>query len=980
MNIENGTSLGHYQILGPLGIGGMGEVYRAQDTRLKREVAVKILPSHVANNPDSLSRFEREAMALAQLSHPNILAIHDFGRYEGVTLAATELLDGENLRARIERGPIPTRRVLEIAASIAEGLAAAHSKGIVHRDLKPENVFITSDDQVKILDFGLARVEIAGKRTDGTETSIPTETDPSIVKGTIGYMAPEQLRGKPTDGRGDIFSLGCLLYEMLTGRRAFARDTVADSMSAILHEDPTDFAQSGRQVPPDVERVTLQCLEKHPEKRFQSARDLAIHLKTLVSSTDISNPGLRRASGGMRWLIWALPLVLIVVLALAAVFITLVTPRPEPSSERPSVAVLYFENNTGDASLNWLRSALANMLVTDLSQSTQIEVLGTDRLYQVLKELGQLEAPTVSSEVIEELARQAGVTTVILGSFVRAGDSFRLSTRVQEADSGRILATERVEGVGESAIFQMVDELTQRIKTTLEISIPSDEALERGIEEVTSSSVEAFRHYADGERLHGESKDAEAIPYFEKAVEIDSDFAMALAKLSVAHWNVGHVAESYDYAKQALERVDRLTARERYYIEGRFYSLDPSTIGQAIDSYERAITLYPDHGAARHNLANIYQEQERYSEAIAQFEELRTRGSGFAGTHTNLATCYAQTGRAEDGLKVLSEFVEKYPDSAAGHRDLGMFQVSLGRYDEARAELQRAEVLGSVDLAILRGYWLIALLEDDLVQAEREALRIAASEDPHWKYQALMMRSLGELYRGKAEAAIGLLDDAGKVFPEPGPAKSNALFQISLLELDRGDPSEALVAAEAAVEAGKGYGTAQGGQALVALAQAKLGRSKEAQSSFDAFVASMQDMPAKIVAREGDFISGCVALQQGETKEAVKRLSKAEAGLPESLFAEKGDVLLLFHLGVAYWEAGDREEAARRFQRIIDTELPRASQPIAYVRSFYFLGSYYKETGDHEKARGNFERFLSYWKDGSLDRERVEEATQYLGS
>ena len=385
MNIENGTSLGHYQILAPLGTGGMGEVYRAQDTRLKREVAIKILPSHVANNPDSLSRFEREALALAQLSHPNILAIHDFGRYEGVTLAATELLSGENLRARIERGPIPTRRILEIAAAIAEGLAAAHSKGIVHRDLKPENVFLTSDDQVKILDFGLARVEVGGAKTEGTETSIPTETDPSIVKGTIGYMAPEQLRGQQTDGRADIFSLGCLLYEMLTGRRAFACDTVADTMSAILHEDPSDFAQSGRQVPPDVERVTLQCLEKHAEKRFQSARDLAIHLRTLVSSTDISSPGLRRTSGGTRWLFWAFPLVLVLVLAVAAIFMTYMNRDPGTVTSRPSVAVLYFENNTGDTSLNWLRSALANMLVTDLSQSTQIEVLGTDRLYQFLK-------------------------------------------------------------------------------------------------------------------------------------------------------------------------------------------------------------------------------------------------------------------------------------------------------------------------------------------------------------------------------------------------------------------------------------------------------------------------------------------------------------------------------------------------------------------------------------------------------------------
>jgi len=222
MNLEIGKQLGHYRILGPLGAGGMGEVYRARDTNLKRDVAVKILPPHVSTNPDTLNRFEREALALAQLSHPNILSIHDFGKYDGVTLAVTELLEGETLRTRIERSVIPYRKALEIGASIADGLAAAHSKGIIHRDLKPENIFLTRDDQVKILDFGLARMEPQTKQRK-SEAGIPTETDPGSIKGTMGYMSPEQLRGQGIDGRSDIFSLGCILYEMLTGIRAFTR-------------------------------------------------------------------------------------------------------------------------------------------------------------------------------------------------------------------------------------------------------------------------------------------------------------------------------------------------------------------------------------------------------------------------------------------------------------------------------------------------------------------------------------------------------------------------------------------------------------------------------------------------------------------------------------------------------------------------------------------------------------------------------------
>jgi len=289
MSLEPGTHLGPYRVLDKLGAGGMGEVYAARDTRLDRDVAVKVLPGGLAADPEALARFEREARAVAALSHPNILAIHDFGTHEGTAYAVTELLEGETLRARLAAGALPPKKAAQIAADIGRGLAAAHDRHIAHRDLKPENIFVTSDGQVKILDFGLAKqfVETEGAaRADDSPTDLLT--DPGTVMGTVGYMAPEQVRGQPADPRSDIFALGCILYELATGQRAFQRDTIAETMTAILREDPPEMSDGSHPVPPALDEVIRHCLEKRPEERFQSARDLAFALRALTGTQPTS--------------------------------------------------------------------------------------------------------------------------------------------------------------------------------------------------------------------------------------------------------------------------------------------------------------------------------------------------------------------------------------------------------------------------------------------------------------------------------------------------------------------------------------------------------------------------------------------------------------------------------------------------------------------------------------------------------------------
>src|SRR5437016_4824675 len=297
MTIATGTTLGRYEIGWKIGEGGMGELYRARDTQLGRDVAVKVLPSTYSVDEQRLSRFEQEASAASALNHPNILIVHDIGSHDGSPYVVSEILEGETLGKRIGGGPLAQRRAIGYALEIANGLAAAHEKGIVHRDLKPDNIFITKDGRVKILDFGIAKLTQA--EGSQSQTDIPTrrvDTGPGIVMGTVGYMSPEQVRGQKVDHRSDIFSFGAILYEMLSGRRAFHGESAADTMSAILKEDPPDLSDTNQNISAALERLVNHCLEKNPESRFHSASDLAFSLETANAKLTVSSPGLSTAS------------------------------------------------------------------------------------------------------------------------------------------------------------------------------------------------------------------------------------------------------------------------------------------------------------------------------------------------------------------------------------------------------------------------------------------------------------------------------------------------------------------------------------------------------------------------------------------------------------------------------------------------------------------------------------------------------------
>jgi tetratricopeptide (TPR) repeat protein len=560
---------------------------------------------------------------------------------------------------------------------------------------------------------------------------------------------------------------------------------------------------------------------------------------------------------------------------------------------------------------------------------------------------------------------------------MKAGENIRINIRVQEAQSGKILSTEKVEGVGESSVFSMVDDLTRRIRTRFDVPAAASDELDRGLKDVTSSSVEAYRYYAEGINLHQRFQQEEAIALFEKALEVDPGFAMALAKLSVIHNNLGHDRESMEFARRALEHLDRLSARERYYVEGTYYIRRRNTYARAIEAYRKAIELYPDHTSARNNLALLYQDFERYEEAIEEGETLIRAKFEFAGIYNIVSLSHAARGDLEKGHQVVQDFVERYPENWAGYANLGWHLLKWGKLDESKAAYQKADSLRPKNWRNLTGLWAIHALQEEGSAAVGVAERMASSSDPYMKVLGANAVAVNALYRGRTREALAALP-AAEDFGEPDPirAQSNSLAAYVLWETGR--PAEALEQARIARRDGQGDIAEWEGLFVAAMAQATLGRWSEAETIAEELRQIAESLPTEKVKRRYHHLLGDLALVRGDAIRATSELERARALLPQRGFWSFAGLPehapIWFSLGSANLLAGRDEEAASYFRQVIDSSTERVDWPIPYVRSLYFLAKIHEERGETEKAREYYRRFLEFWKDGDLDRERVEEA------
>ena len=737
-----GRTLGPYQILESLGSGGMGQVYLALDPRLDRRVALKVLPPEMASNPEKIKRFEREAQTVASLSHPGIVTLHSIEEADGLRFLTMELVEGETLSKQIPARGFPVERFLSLAIALTDAVSAAHRQGILHRDLKPENVMLTPDGRLKVLDFGLAKLRYDADDSDRTTKETQSVTQDGRIVGTVAYMSPEQAQGLPLDHRSDIFTLGILLYEMATGERPFRGNTNLSVLSSILKDAPRPVSELRDDIPKPLARMIQRALEKRTEDRYQSTSDLRRDLEDLKRDVDTGEVMLGTTAGRRRLLAagsgrrrWALPAAigtaLVVVAAMAALFFRGQPPATAEDGRR-SVAVFYFDNLSADPQLDWLRTGLTDMLVTNLSQSPDLRVLGTSRLYQLLDETGHRDDRTMSAPTVESVARKAQATTALIGSFVRAGSQIRIQATLQDPKSGEVIASERVEGDAEDGLFALVDELTGRVRKRLEtpsMARTGDKRhaswKEKKLEEVSTTSVEAWKAYAEGNRLHDRLQEKEAQGFFEKAVEADPGFAMALAKLSIVHGNLGERDKARAYAAKAVEKSGNLPPGDRFYIEGRNYSLDPATIEKAVVAYQKAVDEAPEQTAARNNLAQLLLELQRYPEALVQLEELRRRGMTFPATYLSLAQAYVATGRPDQAREALGDYAAEHPDRAASFENLAYFELTQGRTEAALAAFDKAAALHPDDsMKIEMGRFTAHALRDEWPEAEAAAKRL----------------------------------------------------------------------------------------------------------------------------------------------------------------------------------------------------------------------------------------------------------------
>ncbi len=991
-----GRTIGGYQILESLGSGGMGQVYLALDPRLERRVALKVLSPEVASHPEKIARFQREAKAVASLNHPGIVTLYSpLEEDGGLRFMTMELVEGETLSKSIPARGFPMERFLSLAIALTDAVAAAHQKGILHRDLKPDNVMLTPDGRLKVLDFGLAKLRYDDADADRTTRDTQSVTQDGRIVGTVAYMSPEQAQGLPLDHRSDIFTLGILLYEMATGERPFRGNTNMSVLSAILKDTPRAVSELRDDIPKPLARMIQRALEKRAEDRYQSTTDLRRDLEDLKRDVDTgevvlgTTAGRKRLVAGTTRRRWALPVATaaatLVLGGMAAIFWGGRAPATAEDGRR-SLAVLYFDNITGDSELDWLRTGLTDMLVTNLSQAPGLRVVSTQRLYQILDEAGHRDDRSTSGQAVAAVARGSQAGTALVGSFVRAGSQIRISASLQDPRSGETLASERVEGDPDQGLFMLVDELTSRIRKRLEAQgqtkVKYAEWKEKKLQEVTTASVDAYKAYAEGSRFHERLQEKEAQAYFEKAVEADPGFAMALAKLSVVHANLGDAEKAKEYSKKAIAKAEALPPGERFYIEGRHYSLDPASTEKAVAAYQKAVDAAPDHTAARNNLAQTLIYLKRYPEALGHLEELRRRGMSFPGSYMSLAETYVATGQPEKAREALTSYAVAHPDSSAGLENLAFFELAEGKTDSALVAFDKAASLEPAEMAkIEMGRATAHALRDEWPEAVRCAKRLTRSDDPRERWQGGATLAIASLYRGDVGEARRLAAEGVKTGATAYERIGARLFRAQL-ESDMGRHKEALAEAEKVTQEedaepklkAEGYG-------MQALCLERLGRREEAEKSaaeVDSFLATLP----KVIAEPARLqFEGELALARGDHDEARAKLEKAAKLWPTKAFAmDQAPVEIQFALARAALAAGDEAQARQALARVIDSGPRRIGTPVPYVRSLALLAKLEEKQGRASEAGKLYERYLTYWKHGQIDRSEVARAGQRLAA